>query len=420
MNSKFAILAVGFTTIMSFTFINIGQSLMMLAKGFTDDLQRGKNIGLLETADILTSMAFMPVYGIVGDKVGRRNVLIFGLLVLAISLLLYPYGTSIHGSSFSDFFSSFLFFRFIFAIGGSAVTCMSSATIGDITKNKDASGLSSTFSFFSGLGGFVGAVALGNSPNLLQKARIPVKTSIAIAFCINACSLVLALLCACRWIPNTRRSSNRPWSKSMTRQLLCAPLIASFLQSFAARIATIIIPVFLAPAILKRRVSTDANYAFRIISSLHHLMFLMSAPLWGIAGKRFGVVKVSMACSIIGALAYTTCYLVSVNDWILGILLCVGAIGGMGMVIAASTQLAEASHDDIQGLASSCFGMVGSLGILFISQTGGLLIDKFALMPFLLTGVVFALALIVLVCLGDARLRQVSPGTIQINITGEE
>lgn len=388
MNSEIAILAIGFSTILSFTFINVGQSLMMFMQGFVSDLRRGRNVGMLETADILTAMIAMPFYGLLGDKIGRRNLLLLGSILMAASLLLYPFANAIYGTSCTSFARSFLLYRIIFAAGGSAVTCAASATIGDLTGYTRASSLASKYSMISGVGGFVGAVGLGNLPKLL--GRLGARTSIICAFATNAVLVLASAMTALLLIPNKKGGTEVSRKLMPAKAMLSWHLLVSFQQSFAARIATILIPVFLAPTLLRLlNNQEDADKAFRIVSSLYHVMFLLAAPVWGIAGKRAGPNWPSAVSAAMACVAFLAACLLARSTILLGVLLCVAGVGSMGTVIMASAQLAEASNEATQAMSAAVFSFAGSLGILIVSQLSGSLLDTYPMIPFLSAGIVF-------------------------------
>ena len=128
------------------------------------------------------------------------------------------------------------------------------------------------------------------------------------------------------------------------------------------------------------------------MQSLHHLIFLISAPIWGMLCKKNNLMAGHISGFIAG-ISYVVLFYSGKNIIFLNILLCLGAFGGMGVVISSSSLLCNVIGENSKGIGSAIFSISGSFGILFLSQLGGLLIDKYYVRaPFLLAGLCNILA----------------------------
>lgn len=83
-------------------------------------------IGIILGAQLVSIVFIKPIMGTVSDKVGRKRVIIPGLIVAGISVLLLPHVSSVIGLGILSA---------SFGIGFAAVTSSTSALVADLTKN---------------------------------------------------------------------------------------------------------------------------------------------------------------------------------------------------------------------------------------------------------------------------------------------
>jgi DHA1 family multidrug resistance protein-like MFS transporter len=144
----------------------------------------GSQLGLLIATSALLELLFGPVWGSVSDRVGRKPVLLLGLLGYALSSLLFGLSTELW-----MLFAS----RALSGVLSSATTATALATISDSTSERDRSGGMGWLGAAMGLGLIVGPAAggwLGSD-------------SLALPFFIAAGSSLLALALAALWLPES-------------------------------------------------------------------------------------------------------------------------------------------------------------------------------------------------------------------------
>jgi DHA1 family multidrug resistance protein-like MFS transporter len=144
----------------------------------------GSQLGLLIATSALLELLFGPVWGGVSDRVGRKPILLMGLLGYALSSLLFGLSTELW-----MLFAS----RALSGVLSSATTATALAYISDSTSERDRGGGMGMLGAAMGLGLILGPAAggwLGSG-------------SLALPFFIAAGSSLLALALAALWLPES-------------------------------------------------------------------------------------------------------------------------------------------------------------------------------------------------------------------------
>jgi DHA1 family multidrug resistance protein-like MFS transporter len=144
----------------------------------------GSQLGLLISVSALLELLFGPIWGSVSDRVGRKPILLLGLLGYALSSLLFGLSTELWMLFVSRALSGVL---------SSATTATALAYISDNTSERDRGGGMGMLGAAMGLGLILGPAAggwLGGS-------------SLALPFFIAAGSSLLALVLAALWLPES-------------------------------------------------------------------------------------------------------------------------------------------------------------------------------------------------------------------------
>lgn len=397
----------GFVLILSFTFINIGQSLFSFQNHLGDSgLKKGSHVGIIETADIVTGLIFLPAWGAISYQLGRRNILLCGYLVMALALMLYPYSTCTLPHTPNQVFSSFIFKRCIFSIGGSACSCMLSAIVGDVSQKKKIAKVTSLFSLFSGVGGFFGAVVVGNLNYLFEKFGFQSSKAISMAFGVNVIFVLFAAILGALYLPSSDKNQTFTIFTDLN-DVIRAKNIPCYFSSFTARMNTVLMPMFLS-LMLRHDIHQVKEKNYRITSMIHHLVYLLTAPIWGLYIKKKNSEAAALLASAIASSGYIFLYILS-DRWpyLHLFLIAFAAIGGMGVVISSSSVLSEISEDHNRSAFATVFSVSGAMGILFLSQFGGFGIDKInQCFPLLITGMSNFLSFVIFMVSKSGRLFQ--------------
>ncbi|EFA09102.2 protein spinster isoform X4 [Tribolium castaneum] len=125
--------------------------------GILEDIQKYFNVqndkgGLLQTAFVLSYMIFAPIFGYLGDRYSRKNIMAFGVFLWSLTTLI--------GSFMTDFWF-FLLFRALVGIGEASYSTIAPTIISDLFVGDVRSKMLALFYFAipvgSGMGYIVGS-----------------------------------------------------------------------------------------------------------------------------------------------------------------------------------------------------------------------------------------------------------------------
>ena len=125
--------------------------------------------GSLAFADELLCVPMVTLWGFISDRYGRQIIMAIGLAIMALSISLYPWASCVFPSNFANIFSSLLFFRLLFAVGGSASTSMITALIGDIALEGGRSKVAGFVGIAAGFGALSAALLFARLPLLFSR-----------------------------------------------------------------------------------------------------------------------------------------------------------------------------------------------------------------------------------------------------------
>ena len=144
----------------------------------------GSQLGLLISTSALLELIFGPIWGSISDRIGRKPILLLGLLGYALSSLLFGLSTELW-----MLFAS----RALSGVLSSATTATALAYISDNTSERDRGGGLGMLGAAMGLGLILGPAAGGWMGDV----------SLALPFFIAAGSSLLALVLAALWLPES-------------------------------------------------------------------------------------------------------------------------------------------------------------------------------------------------------------------------
>jgi MFS family permease len=134
-------------------------------------------VGLLITVYTAPGIVLSPLAGLLADRMGRKRVIVAGLLLFAASAL---------ASAFAPSFEALVFLRFLQGVGGSPLTALNNTVIGDLFSGRrrmEALGYNQSTSSVSALChpllGGAAALAGWRYPLLLPLTALPVAWLVA-------------------------------------------------------------------------------------------------------------------------------------------------------------------------------------------------------------------------------------------------
>jgi DHA1 family multidrug resistance protein-like MFS transporter len=250
----------------------------------------GSQLGLLISTSALLELLFGPIWGSLSDRIGRKPILLLGLLGYALSSLLFGLSTELW-----MLFAS----RALSGVLSSATTATALAYISDSTSEHDRGGGLGMLGAAMGLGLILGPAAGG----WLGDA------SLALPFFIAAGSSLLALVLAALWLPESLPVESRQQAGKVKTIDLGALWRALFgpigLLMFLLFLVSFGLTNF--ESIFGLYAAQELEYGPKRVGTILAVVGLVStlgkAILIGPLTKRWGeapIIKVSLAASVAG------------------------------------------------------------------------------------------------------------------------
>lgn len=405
-----AFLFAAMMAIAGLVFINADQTYVMVDILDYPRADVGSAAGALVFADEALSVIMVSVWGALSDRIARRWVFATGLTFMALATALHPWARTVFPSSFSSFFVSLLFFRLLFALGGSASTATLTALIGDYSRESSRARVAGITGFSTGIGALFAALVLSRLPtffahdsNLVPGGLRDIPNggaTLVITFAVTACLLLVAALVAALFLHSPpdlldRQNREMPFLRRLRIGLTAMknPLILlAYLSGFVARADSIALTLFIAPWVdnymtaaglcpprdpsaltrcqaAKRQAST--------LMSVSHTAMLLGAPLFGILSDRLGAVKAVAIPAGAGMVAFGLLLgMTSPRSPFVYLAMALAGLADIGMIISSMALMAAVSAPEHRGAFSGVYSFFGALGIIVTSKVGGYLFDR--------------------------------------------
>lgn len=450
----FLYLAAVLLSICFFVFVNASQAFILTNIIGVNTNKLGGATGSLALYDELVSLAFVLVWGVLSDKIGRRSVYSLGFLIIGIATVIFPLA--------SNLYPQLLLIRLLFAVGAASTSCMLTAVLADFVGDSKRGFMSGTVGLVSGIGALLALFlflplpvrleSISQSPVSAIRITYGIVGSISIIFCVflwgflgNApCSSELEQVDesetnsiktsesitekgtpdATEEIANAREGRCEAEKKgylSLAKEGVRAgrsPLVAlAYLGGFIARADSIILTLFITLYVNRQFVENgvcdvfDANSPSDVIKELCPASFTRASILSGIAqtcsllgAAIYALVldrvprTISLAvASLIGFFGFLLFCIVDNAEsvWAIIAIVLMG-FGQIGMIVV-SLSLVTISQvpADIRGSVAGVYSFFGAVGILFCSRLGGALFDSWrGIAPFVILAVFHAIAFI--------------------------
>ncbi|MGE5123614.1 MAG: MFS transporter [Acidobacteriaceae bacterium] len=325
----------------------------------------GSAFGLLVAIAALTEFLFGPIWGSISDQVGRKPILMIGLLGFGLSLLLFGLSTQLWELYVSRALSGVL---------SSAALSTAMAYIGDSTSDKERSGGMGLLGAAAGAGTIIGPGFGG----LLAKG------SLSTPFFVGAAMALLSLLLVAFLLPESLPRQRRHLAEHRM------PII-NFLPLLRALRSPIGFLLFLAFFVTLGTSNFESTYSLYMVTKLNYttesigliltvvgvIALVSRGLLTGAFTRRWGEAKVIQASLLAAALGFIL--LLQAGTY-LAVLLSTGffsfAVTFMRPSIHSLTsQRAKIGQGAALGLSNSCVSLgriCGALGagVLFDLDTG--------------------------------------------------
>lgn len=385
------LLYVLFVSIGLLVFLNFQQPYVLEVMLGIPEERHGRVVAQMALVHELVLIGFVGPFGALADRIGRRKVLTFGYIIMAIGYCAYPFASSV---------IMLTAFRAIFALGAAAIISTFTTVLTDYPQEMSRGKLVALGSILNAIGLTLLAGVGGQLIRWLAEAGISDVGAGRIAIAtIGMVGFVSAVVV---WFGLRGEELRIEHAKiplpTLLREGFAAarnPRIAlAYSAAFVARGDVVVVGMYL--SLWAQRVGVDSGLTAGEAQAQAGIMLaivsaspLPIAALFGILNDRLDRVTgliIATALATAGYLAFG-----SLDSPLFGWAVPVGILLGCGQVasiIAGQTLIGQEADPRIAGSTLGVFNAFGAIGTLFGSVLGGFLFDFWTFGgPFLMMGI---------------------------------
>ena len=383
--------------------LNIAQSYILVQHLGIPWSEQGALSGNLTFVTEIMSVVLIAPFGILADRIGRRSVLIVGILFVGAGYALYPYATSA---------DDLYLYRILFGIGIPATASSVGTIQNDYPVDTSRGKLLGVTAIFNSLGILFLSFIIAQLPNILFKSGWDPITAGKLAFGFGAVvcfASAIAFRFGLKGGTPAKQTERLPFSVLIPSGFKAArnPRIAlAYFSAFTARGDVVVFGIFIALW------AQQAGWALKMnpgesmaIASVSIVVATIAGMVWaGIFGyimDRINRVSAVAISQLLGACGYLSMiFITSPLDYaMLPAFILLGA-GMAGAMMASFVVIGQEAHYKERGAVTGMNGLFGSVGILVAAALGGRLFDAYGpWAPFAMVGVaqlvIFAAAVII-------------------------
>ncbi len=392
-----------FMTIGFMIFINIGNTYVLIENLGIPKSEQGSLTGLLQIINEVSLLLLMPVAGILSDRIGRRTVMVGGLLIMALGYVLYPLATSV---------PELIVYRALFAAGVAGATGMLGTITHDYPQERSRGKMIGISSLMIVLGSIFVADVFRRLPDIFQSRGLDGVTAGQYTFWIAAGSI--AFCCILLRLGLKGGTPAKPQERPPLSVLIRSgwkharnPRISlAYAAAFVGRSDLVILGTF--TVLWGTRAGLDQGMTNAEAIRSGTLLFVMASiaagiwsPFIGLIIDRFNRVTSMGIGAGLAAAGFMAIGLV--DDPLSRGAIPFVALLGVGQVscfACAQALIGQEAPVKERGAVLGMFGLFGALGIMIATGVGGWLFDNWMYAgPFVLVGaanlVIVAAALLV-------------------------
>lgn len=358
------------------------------------------NLGFWQ--EIIAILLINP-FGWLADRVGRRPLMVFGIVVCGIGYALYPYAQSV---------AELTLYRAVFAVGAACLAALIAIVANDYPAESSRGKLIGFSNLMNGVGVLFISAIIAQIPAVLHGRGFEMAQSVQIMFLVVAFICIVSGVIFQRGLKGdapTASGSQTPWRELMFSGIVAAKnprILVSYGAAFIGRADVSIKGMFFslwaisaAPSVGMQPAEAmgRAGMMFGIMS----LVGMLWVPIFGFILDRINrVTGLAIALGLAGA-AYSSMYFVtSPLDFSMLPAFMFLSIGQISVMTSSITLVGQEADAKTRGAVIAMNGFFGAIGILIAFAVGGRLFDSMGpSAPFVMVGllqlVLFVLAIAV-------------------------
>lgn len=364
--------------------------------------------------EIVSLIMFNP-FGILSDRIGRRPIFIFGILMIGICYGLYPFATSV---------GELLVYRLLYGVGVAATVSMLSTITNDYPQENSRGTLIGITSMMNVVGVIFMASGIARIPLLLTAREVDPVTAGQVMFLVATGLCIVTAIVARLGLKGGTPVA--PKDRAQTRYLIMSGLRAGknprialcYASAFSARADMVIKGLFLALWAIHVGVeegmgAAQAMARFGVMIIFMQITAVIFNPIFGMIVDRVNRVSAMATALLLAALGYSSMGIItSPLDFAMLPYLIVVAIGSSAMNIASLSLVGQEAPEKERGSIIAMTSMAGTIGIMAFVIVGGRLFDLWGpWAPFVLAGalqgVLFVAAIVIrIVAPGETTKKQ--------------